>query len=421
MMNETISGNKALPVQPENRLMELDVLRGFAMFGILLANMLFFSFPYMHASLTGTKHWAAWIDKAAAGFIRIAAEGHFITMLSFLFGVGFVLFLERAQAKGKKAGGLYVRRMLVLLAFGLVHAIFLWSGDILVFYAIAGLVLLLFRHAKPQGLLLGALLFFLIPILLMTMLFGLFALVPPADDPLMDLQMTLWLEEERQLMEAYAHGSYGDIFDARKIELSLVYTSSIITSLPFIIGMFLLGAYAGRKGVFQQLASHGGLVRKVWVWSLVIGVPFSIIKHIGLYHMDPSQMSFYDFYHFLGLYVGDPAICFLFIASILLLIRKQIWQRGFRLLANAGRMALTLYLMQTVLATTIFYGYGLGLYGTPPRWLPLWAIGIFAFQLWFSHLWFRKFRFGPMETVWRFLTYGRLSARPSAEEKQLSG
>ncbi len=417
---EGTAGDELMPVQPNHRIVELDVLRGFALFGILLANMLFFSFPYMHISLTGTNHWDAWIDHAVTGFIRIAVEGHFISMLSFLFGVGFIMFFEKAQDKGRKPSGLFVRRLLALLVFGLAHAFLLWSGDILVFYAIAGFVLLLFRHAKPRGLLQGALLFFLIPVLLMAVLFGLLSLTDTANDPLMEAQLQQWQSEERQLMEAYSNGSYSDVLEARKIELSLAYSNSIVTALPFIIGLFLLGAYAGRKRYFQQLSSHSGLVNKVCVWSLVIGVLFSALKHIGQRNIDPMQVSVYDIFHFAGLYIGDPAVCLFLLTSILILLRKRMGMRIFRLLADAGRMPLTLYLMQTVIATTIFYGYGFGLFGAPPRWLPLWALGIFAFQLAFSHFWFRQFRFGPMETMWRLLTYGRLPSSRKPENKQLS-
>lgn len=393
------------PVSEQERVHELDMIRGFALLGILIANMPFFASPSIYLALTGETWWMESWHVFADFIIQFFASSKFFTMFSFLFGLGFVIFLQRATEKVSNPKNLFLKRLFYLFLIGLVHAFGIWYGDILVIYAITGLFLLLFYNRKPKTVLIWAFALILIPAAFMSFMALIVYLVGdlmPADTGMTATGMQM-LE---QSVAAYGSGSISDIFAQRASDNLFLFSDSLLMA-PIVLGMFLFGVYVAKKGIHQNIESHLPFFRKVWVWSLAIGLPFNII-FVYSYFEQGADISVYMMTHFVGMVIGGPALCFFYMTSIILLSRVQGWKKFFNPLRAVGRMALSNYLLQSIVSTLIFYNYGLGFYGEigPLYWLVIAAI-LFAFQIWISNIWVKKFRFGPAEWLWRSLTYGK--------------
>jgi uncharacterized protein len=172
--------------------------------------------------------------------------------------------------------------------------------------------------------------------------------------------------------------------------------------------MFLVGLYAGKRRLLHDVEANTGFIRRLLVWGLCLGLPANLIYTIGFEFADPSRVNFVWVIAMAAHAVGGPALCFAYAAAITLLLRRENWERRLRPLAGAGRMALSNYLLQSVVCTTIFYSYGLGWYGSVERAAGLVLVAsIYASQIPLSVWWLKHFRFGPAEWFWRTLTYGK--------------
>ncbi len=381
---------KPQPVAPPERIISLDVLRGVALFGILLVNMLVFSYPFQYQ---GPLSWPSALDRAAEWFIRVFAQASFYTMFSFLFGLGFALQLERASSRGGDAIPTFRRRLVILLVIGLMHALLVWTGDILVAYALTGLILVAFRnHSSPSlarwGL--GGVLF--------TFLLAWLAL---AGDEAMPAAYVA------RMVEVYSSGSYLEVMVFRIEEYALLF-AGVLLQLPQLLALFFVGLWAGRRRLLER--PDYSFIRKVMMGTLVIGlagkVPYAYDLLTGAF--SPVLSSFFFALSFM---VSGPAIGFFYMGALLLLLRSPAWQQRLSPFAAAGRMALTNYLAQSLICTTIFYGYGFGLYGRVGPALGVFlTLVIFSLQVLFSRWWLSRYRYGPMEWLWRSLTYGEPQA-----------
>lgn len=392
------------PVRPDERIAVLDVLRGLALFGILLVNMELFHSPAVYADLLKEQLWTHPADVFAAGLVSFLAQGKFYTIFSFLFGFGFYVFMRRAERKTPNPERLFYRRITVLLVFGILHILFLWWGDILTWYALAGFLLPAFYRAKPRTLLVWAFsllsVLSVLTLLLVLLLSGEGTETSWTDSLYRDLMNASW--------QAYGEGGYGDSFRQRMTDVGFLLFNSILSTLFFVLPMFLFGMYAAKKGWLSDLNRHAGMIRRIWLVALGIGIVFTGLKEWSDRQIDPNATTVHDFWNTLGMTVGDVSLCFFYIASVLLLFRKAPDGKAWNFLGSAGRMALTLYLTQTVVCTTLFYGYGFGLYGQiGPAVGVLIAVMLYALQLLFSRWWMTRHAYGPMEWLWRRLTYGR--------------
>jgi uncharacterized protein len=205
----------------------------------------------------------------------------------------------------------------------------------------------------------------------------------------------------------YAQGSYGEILALRLQELSMVCSYSIFMA-PSVVIMFLLGLYAGKRGIFHNPSEHLPFIRKVALWGLIIGLPLNVLMALNYEALRSTDFSPSIIIPTIAMMIGAPLLCFAYIGGLTLLLQREIWRRRLAPLAAAGRMALTNYLVQSIICTTIFYSYGLGLYGQiGPAVGLLLSIAIFALQLPFSMWWLSRFQYGPFEWLWRTLTYLR--------------
>jgi uncharacterized protein len=401
------------PINSAERLLALDVLRGFALLGILLVNIEFFQRP-LSAIYLGFDADRGGLDLASAWFTASFVMGKFYTLFSLLFGLGFILFLDRAAERSRHPRLLFLRRLLVLGVIGAGHAFLIWSGDILLTYAAFGLLLLLFAKSSARKLLFwgAGLQVFL---LLMALLAGVVtdASLQTEEALAQHLaaheQVRLGFKADIEQGDAiYASGSWADVISWRVHELKGIYaTAELIASMLSILGMFLIGAAMGRAGLFQDIAAAMPVFRgMLWV-GYGIGLPCTFIYASAVVQLDPLYIDLRNSLLITLQMVGNVSLCLAYMSTLVVLLHKgHTW---LHVLAPAGRMALSNYLMHSLVLTTLFYGYGLGLYGRFGHMtLTLMALALFGFQLWFSRWWLERYRMGPMEWLWRGLTYGRV-------------
>jgi uncharacterized protein len=402
----------AAPTAAGERIQTIDILRGFALLGILLVNMELFNSAFV-AKIMGSYEEQSLLDQLARWFVAFFAAGKFYTIFAFLFGLGMILQMARAQARGTRFVPLYMRRMLVLLAFGLIHAYLFWIGDILILYAVLGMILLLFRKTHPRRVLIWVLIFLVVPVVVNAGLWGLieWSRSSPEGAAIMDQmfaeQAQMYKALAVQTDQVYATGNFVEITRQRAADMVIVFSTWPFMAFNVFAAM-LLGVYAGKRHIFADIPGHLPFIRKVLVWGLVIGVAGNLLYVAAGEFSRRDIPTGLNFVATLGQTFGAPALSLFYMAGITLLAEDPRRRARMAPLAAAGQMALTNYLLQTLICTTLFYGYGFGLYGQIGAFGGiLLTLAIYALQLAFSVWWLRRFRFGPMEWLWRSLTYLR--------------
>ena len=399
-----MSKSQISPISLPERIEILDVLRGLAVCGILIGNMQWFSgYGMMPPALAGQSPLA---DRITHFLVHFFVEGKFYSIFSFLFGFGFALQIARAEERGDPKASLFKRRLVWLLVIGLAHAYLLWSGDIVSIYALMGFLLILFRRKTNSSLLKWVFVLLAIPILTYILFYILFVVfVPPEAVAKLDAaQLNFWNEA----VETVPHSSYLQIITGYNLNMIVGRYLGLFFDmrLPKLLAMFLLGFYAYRRGFFQNLSSHQPLIRRVLKYGLILGlvgnVAFAALAgKEAVFPPSPAGIIGVICYAF-----GVPALALFYIALVATLWQKAAWRRLLAFLAPVGRMALTNYLLQTAICVLIFYGYGFGQFGRfGATTATLIALAIFLFQILMSALWLKYFSYGPMEWIWRQLTY----------------
>lgn len=407
------------PLSLQDRIEILDVLRGLAVCGILIGNVQWFSgYGMMPAALEAQSPLA---DRVTHFLVHFFVEGKFYSIFSFLFGFGFALQISRAEERGDLKARLFKRRLFWLLVIGLAHAYLLWAGDILSIYAATGFLLILFRRKTNESLLKWAFALLAVPILTYILFYILFVsfVSPEALAKLQAGQIDFWNAAVTKVQQA----SYLQIVTDFNLQYVLGRYAGLIFDmrLPKLLAMFLLGFYAYRRGFFQNLSSHRPFIRRVLVYGLVLGLAGNIAFAALAGKEAVFPPSLVGIIGVITYAFGVPALALFYMAVVATLWQKETWRRLLAFLAPVGRMALTNYLLQTIICVLIFYGYGLGQFGrVGARTATLIALGIFLFQILMSALWLKYFSYGPMEWIWRQLTYGRrlnlrLKREPSTE------
>ncbi|MFZ5881912.1 MAG: DUF418 domain-containing protein [Chloroflexota bacterium] len=399
------------PVQQVERVQIVDILRGFALFGILFVNMAIFSRPFQ-SMLLPSDPTASWYDHTAEWLIHFLGESKFYSLFSLLFGLGLTLLMDRIEARGGKFVPLYLRRLLVLLGIGLIHAFLIWVGDILILYAVIGFLLILFRKAKPRTLLIWAIALMTLPFLFnagATALVELGRSVPEGaaqiDQVFAEVEAGYAADIERAY-RVYPVGSFAEITRQRAYDYTSMGIAAFLVMGFNVLAMFLIGVWFGRKRIFQNLEANRPFFRKLLAWGLVIGLSGNALYATLIMPLSRVQASWTSLLATAALAVGAPMLCLAYISILALLAGTPAWGKRLGILAPVGQMALTNYLTQSIVCTLIFYGYGLGLFGK----IGLAAgigltILIYLLQIPFSHWWMKRFKYGPAEWLWRSLTY----------------
>jgi uncharacterized protein len=395
MIDSVRASTHAAPVHERHDL--IDALRGFALGGVLMVNLASFTLYEFLPDPARAALPTARFDALALEAMELLVNIKFITLFSLLFGLGFSLQMERAQASGGLAR--FVRRLLILLVIGLLHSWFVWWGDILLTYAVVGLLLVCFRHA-PDWMLLACGL-------------ALALVVPPLLSPWMREVLSGWPKQTEAYAGALQAFSSSSPSMALRGNLGMASWARVSNwaLVCFVLGRFLLGYWAGRRGLFQQPLQHRASIARLFRAGLAVGIAMTVLQftQAGL----REQIVWLDsepgkFVIRVLLRAGPLALGIAYATGFALLFLQPAWQARLRLLAPMGRMALTHYLMQSVLGIVLFYGMGLGIgpcWGVA-GWLLAW-LAIYGLQVLASHWWLARFRFGPMEWVWRCLTYGQ--------------
>ncbi|HZF99181.1 MAG TPA: DUF418 domain-containing protein [Pseudoxanthomonas sp.] len=403
------------PVGAGERLQLLDVVRGVALLGILLMNIEAFVGP-LYEAVTGLDPALRGVDRAADALMYILVQGKFWCLFSLLFGMGFTVMSQRATVAGRPFAGLYWRRGLVLLGIGLAHALLVWSGDILVTYALVSFLLLAFREV-PGRWLIGVAIAAFVASLGLVLLLGLMGTLMQATpqlaahwDAIMAGQNQMLagiLEGQRQ---AYGSGSYleATLQRARDVGLAMV---NLTTLGPMVLAMFLLGSWLVKSGTIVRPAEFPKLyVRLRWV-ALPLGLALMLASFLLQPTLDQTDIDLTFAVAFSLSMAASASMCLGYLAWIVRGMQSPAANRALAWVAPAGRMALTNYLVQSIVCTLVFYGYGLGYFERLPRaWQVPSALALFGLQVLASRWWLARFRFGPMEWVWRSLTY--LEAQP---------
>src|SRR6478672_4954563 len=401
------------PVGAGERVEVMDVLRGVALLGILLMNIEAFVGPMMEA-VTGVNARFSGADRWVDAAIYVLVQGKFITMFSLLFGMGFAVMLERANATGASGTRLYARRLLALLGIGLVHALLIWSGDILLTYALLGFVLLLcFRRTPLSRLPKWGIALYLLPLLLTWAMAGFSALSQLDPQAAAEFQkgmaaqaqqITALIDGERA---AFGSGSYVQAVAQRATDTGTMLGFLVFFG-PTLLGVFLFGAWFMRSGVIRDSGAHLPLFRRLRTIGFGIGLPLMLWSAWTHPTMSFSDASLGSAAAQTAAQVANLLMMLGYLSTIVLAMQLPSWAGRLRWLAPAGRMALTNYLMQSVVCTLVFYGYGLGYFERLPRaWQPLFVLALFALQVALSRWWLARYRFGPMEWLWRWMTYAR--------------
>ena len=401
--------NQNQPVQYKERSDILDVLRGFAILGIFLVNTLAFSLYIFLKEPTKAALFTSDADKWVHYFVSVFLEGKFYSLFSLLFGIGFTIILYRNQAAGKNGLAIFYRRLFVLLLFGLAHALLLWDGDILVLYALIGMFLPLFRNFSDRTLIIIAIILIFSPLLfdlVKVLSGGKLNLAKPLEALGISTDAKYGITEDNFMTYPIDHPTYEAVLKWSQGAFFWRYQFILDSNrIPKVLAMFLIGFVAGRRMIYAKLEENLDLLKKIFKWSLIIGLPTSL-AFAYFEHDDKSLPVAMGLIDTLFYAISVIPLSIAYASGICLIWMQPDWKRRLKYLAPVGRMALTNYIFQSLISIFIYYGFGLGLgakFG-PALSLPI-AIGIFLLQVLFSNLWFRWFQYGPLEWIWRQLTY----------------
>lgn len=384
--------NALKPTDRRDRIVVIDVLRGLALLGILTANITYFS-GTIHVPLETMET----LDQIVMTGTGIFAGYTFNTLFSFLFGFGFMMFFDRSEARGRNPLPAYARRLALLLAIGMAHAVFLWFGDILMYYACLGALLPLFRRRRPKTLVRWAGGILVIPL---TLLVGCVVFGPTVfpSDPVVAVDAATAV----QGIQLYAQGTYTDIFQANLGEVIPSFVGYLWLSL-ILFPMFLMGVWAQKTRFFERIGELKPRIRLTAIAGMITGAtmlaPLAFSEQLGYIGAENLLET-------MSLMCSGVAFCTANLCAIVLAFEHPRVRRLLAVFRNPGYLSLTCYLSQTLIGCLLFNGYGLGLHGSlsPVSCLAV-VFAIFTLQTLGSTLWLTYFRMGPLEWVWRAATY----------------
>lgn len=399
-------GGMAMPVRKKERFAILDILRGFALVGIAVANFPEFAlFTFLKPDAVAAMPTAG-ADRWVRFLQYVFVDGKFYTIFSLLFGIGFSIIISNAMRRGASGFRIFYRRMAILLGFGFVHLMFIWSGDILMLYALMGMLLPLFRNCSDRTLLSWAAVLLFVPVIIdfacefagVSLSAGVVRLQQHycAKYGITDDNFAYWLRDA---------DSYGGVFQFL-VQGALVRVQEFVDGNRYfkVMGLFLIGFCIGRRRMYAHTVMRRRMLRRVALTGCCAGLPLSVVYAWSAVNGHPWGNAAHSLLYFVSVYI----VGFAYVVAICLVYNRHPRARVFSLFSAPGRMALTNYIGQSVWGMAIYYGIGLGLGASMGLSLvvPV-AVGVWLVEALFSLLWLRFFNFGPLEWIWRMLTYGR--------------
>lgn len=396
------------PIDATKRLALLDGVRGLALFGILIANMAIWTGYYF----MGPEQRALVNNLAVSESVDFVLEwlvvGKFYGLFSLLFGIGFYMQLTRLEERGEGVAR-YMRRLFILLLIGLAHLLLLWLGDILALYAIMGFVLLLFRNASNRALIVWAAACWLVTIpWAVFMAYGNHSVWNWGWPLAVGVAERMGAEGFTNILGFYQGGDIANHLRGHPAEIVIRYID-LLDQMRFtkVLGLFLIGMWVGRMAIPSNPEAHRGLLKKVALWGYAIGLPMAALSAAALHGYVWDRSPEGQMARAIGYAFGVPGLAMAYGATAALAwINGRRWLLEF--FAPAGRMALTNYIMQTIINSIIFIGWGFGYMGRVPFAIILVLTPIVVIiQVLYSRWWLARYRFGPLEWLWRTATYGK--------------
>jgi uncharacterized protein len=400
------------PVQSNEREVFMDVLRGFAILGIFIANLgAGFSWYSQEAHLSGPMLLPV-LDHKMEFLHHMFIEGKFYSIFSLLFGWGIALQFKRGDAKGINAAPVVRRRLLFMLLLGAIHLL-IWTGDIVFFYAILGFILLPLRRFSNKTLLVTGSILILSPILLYWLKMTWPVLNYPAellvktgikvDDAL------LHLKSEEDFMNMVKHGSWLDQLKSNISGFFFRYNYLFFVSrVPKVLGMFLIGYVVGRSDFYRNILQYKKLLYFMIGLGVLLGLPanYYLAHYMSWYSHDYFSLKTKGLYQTIAYAIGVVPLAMAYVALFMLSFQTSAGKKLLSLLAPVGKMAFSNYILQSLIGNFVFLGAGLGYMGQiGPVYYTLFGIVVFTLQVIGSTIWLKYFNYGPLEWLWRSATY----------------
>ena len=390
--------------EKQKRIQVLDVLRGFALIGILIINAM--SILAVKGSTPAFTVEIPIADRVLQDLILFFIESKFFTLFSLLFGIGFAIQIQSAERQGTAFLPRISRRMAGLLVFGVLHILLFWDGDILVIYAITGTILILFRKTAFVRIKRWIISLLAVPgvLVLIILAYTLIARLSPSGSESFvksDASLAKEFANTQATQTLLQNGFLQGI--GERIHTYLELSPLLFSRIPTVLAMFLIGLYLGRSGFIRRLPDEIETLRKVRFWGLSIGFTLMalILLSTKLLPTTSALVSIIE-----DQYLAGPILCLGYAAALTLDLLKNPTRRIYRYFSIVGRMALTNYLSQSVVLTYISYGWGLGYALKLNGFQVIGIVFILYFlQIAVSNIWLKNFTYGPLEWVWRCITY----------------
>ncbi|PAK29212.1 hypothetical protein CJ467_17025 [Bacillus velezensis] len=384
------------PVSLRERVHFLDIVRGFALLGIIIVNYFLI--------VDSVKGFEMASGDLLHNLVSWFAEGKFVTLFSFLFGVGFMIFMDRAAQKVDSPNKLFARRLSILLGFGILHITFVWVGDILTFYAVSGFLLLAFykRTAKTVLRWIIALIVFQFLIPVFTMLYNVINTAGSKNPNFSEF--TLFSHTSLTYMESIST-RWTDMVTMAASSFSMIYSMFL---------MFLLGVYFVKMEFFKDMEAKKFIWKRIWIISTIA---FLITQSSILLDMSnlSENMLWKDISSVVGQNGGLTGSMFYMSTFAMLFLYVPQLRGPMMIFTKVGRMSLTCYLLHSIIGTVLFLRYGFGLADhIQSAGTFMFSLAVYFVLMSFSTMWLKRFKYGPMELIWRKLTYGKVNGSPKA-------
>ncbi|MBK7306741.1 MAG: DUF418 domain-containing protein [Chitinophagaceae bacterium] len=400
------------PVKAAEREIFMDVLRGFAILGIFIANLgSGFSGYNESAHATGPLLAQDW-DHKMTFLHHMFIEGKFYSIFSLLFGWGIALQIKRGLDKGTDALPTIKRRLVFMLLLGAIHLL-IWTGDIVFFYALLGFLLLPCRKFSNKTLLVTGITLIVLPILLYAAKSQWHWLNAPSDllfstGQKLDLKLT-GITSEAEYFEYAKHANWWDILKGNISGFFFRYGYLFFVSrIPKVLGMFLIGYALGRSDFYKNIAQNKKIIYWIIGLGLLIGLPanFYLARYMTYFSNDYWSMKIKGLYQTIFYALGVVPLAMAYVGIFMLSFQSNAGKKLMSVLTPVGKMAFSNYFLQSLVGNFVFLGPGLGLTGTiGPFYYTFFGIGFFIIQIIISTIWLKYFNYGPLEWLWRSATY----------------
>ena len=399
------------PVKANEREIFMDVLRGFAILGIFIANLNGFSW-YREGLPANSPYLLPQADRSMSFLHHLFIEGKFYSIFSLLFGWGIALQFKRAAANGINALPTVRRRLFFMLLLGAVHLL-IWPGDIVFFYGLLAFLLLPLRKFSNKVLLITGAVLILSPILLYWLKMTWPVLNYPSkfliDTGIKVDGAIMNIKSEEEFLNVMKTGNWLDQLKMNISGFFFRYQYLIFVSrVPKVLGMFLIGYVIGRSDFYKNIEQHRKLVYTIIVAGLLIGLPanFFLAKQMQDHMRDYFELKMNGWYQTIAYALGVVPLALAYVGIFMLFFKTTTGKKIMSLVAPAGKMAFSNYIMQSLIGNFVFLGAGLGyMWKVGPVYYTIFGTLVFIGQVIISTVWLKYFNYGPVEWIWRSATY----------------